>query len=255
MKRIFAFGCSMTKYYWPSWADIYAHDAISKDNTVEYYNYAGQGLGNIAIQTLLLEADLRHKFTKEDEILCMWSGWNRHDMYLKEIGWTRGRGSVIHGHFPYDNDYILRFWNEDNDYIKNSTAIIYANKLYDFKIQGTMVRPFFEEGSDGNMYIKRRNKICDFYYEHLPELYWWKKQYNDRDYFKLFKDRHPEVIDHLELLTNELGIKLSSDTIDYFTKMHNDILTNTDISVKIELSKYLESNYQEWNRGIDGDRL
>ena len=39
-KRFFAFGCSFTNYYWPTWADI-----IGQDSNF-YENWAQPGAGN-----------------------------------------------------------------------------------------------------------------------------------------------------------------------------------------------------------------
>ena len=39
--RFFAFGCSFTSYYWPTWADI-----IGQEFSDRYYNLAMCGAGN-----------------------------------------------------------------------------------------------------------------------------------------------------------------------------------------------------------------
>tara|TARA_S200000501_G_scaffold208847_1_gene196131 strand:+ start:5667 stop:6434 length:768 start_codon:yes stop_codon:yes gene_type:complete len=76
-KRIFAFGCSMTKYRWPTWADIYA-----SDKTTEFYNYAHSAAGNQFIANQVVEASQRFKWDDDDLVLVMWSGITREDRYL-----------------------------------------------------------------------------------------------------------------------------------------------------------------------------
>ena len=76
-KRIFAFGCSMTRYRWPTWADIYA-----SDKTTEFYNYAMSAGGNEFIANQIVEACQRFKWDDDDLILVMWSAITRESRYL-----------------------------------------------------------------------------------------------------------------------------------------------------------------------------
>jgi hypothetical protein len=74
-KRFFAFGCSFTSYYWPSWADI-----IGQDIPI-YENWAERGAGNHFIFNSVMEAHARHNFTKDDLVIVMWSTKEREDRY------------------------------------------------------------------------------------------------------------------------------------------------------------------------------
>ena len=59
-KRFFAFGCSLTRYHWPTWADIIAREIP------ESYNYGQSGAGNLFISNQVVEANVRHKFNDTD---------------------------------------------------------------------------------------------------------------------------------------------------------------------------------------------
>ena len=73
--RLFTFGCSMTRYDWPTWADL----AGSKWN---YYENLGKpGAGNHFIFHSVIECDMVNKFTSNDMVAIMWSGPARHDFY------------------------------------------------------------------------------------------------------------------------------------------------------------------------------
>jgi hypothetical protein len=73
--RLFTFGCSMTSYHWPTWADILGRQW-------EYFeNWAEPGGGNPFIFDSVIECDARNKFTPEDQVLVMWSGLARIDYY------------------------------------------------------------------------------------------------------------------------------------------------------------------------------
>lgn len=77
MKRLFTFGCSFTKYLWPTWADIVA---VNQSYDL-YENWGHSGGGNPFIFNSIIECNLRHKFTKNDEIFVMWSTTHRMDVY------------------------------------------------------------------------------------------------------------------------------------------------------------------------------
>jgi hypothetical protein len=73
--RLFTFGCSMTKYNWPTWADILGQQW-------EYYeNWGEPGAGNNYIFNSVIECDTRNKFSSQDTVLIMWSGVARIDYY------------------------------------------------------------------------------------------------------------------------------------------------------------------------------
>jgi hypothetical protein len=73
--RLFTFGCSMTKYRWPTWADIVG------EQWEHYQNWAKPGAGNNFIFNSIVECDKRNNFTSDDLVLIMWSGVARIDYY------------------------------------------------------------------------------------------------------------------------------------------------------------------------------
>lgn len=75
--RLFTFGCSMTKYHYPTWADILGREW-------EYFeNWGDAGSGNHAIFNAIIECDARNKFSCTDTIIVMWTGLARLDVYQK----------------------------------------------------------------------------------------------------------------------------------------------------------------------------
>ena len=79
MKRFFAFGCSYTSYFYPTWADFIG------SNFDEYYNYGQAGSGNRYIFNSIIEANIIHKFTKDDVIFIQWSGVERTDKHINNV--------------------------------------------------------------------------------------------------------------------------------------------------------------------------
>lgn len=129
-KRIFAFGCSMTKYAWPTWADIYG---IDKTN---FYNYGKSGAGNQYIATKVTEVDIN----EDDLVLVMWSNHTRLDSY-KESWITPGN---IYTQDTYDENIINMFSEEgfrirDNAIIKLTDGYL-KNLKCDYKF--FLMQPF-----------------------------------------------------------------------------------------------------------------
>ena len=74
-KRLFTFGCSMTKYYYPTWADI-----IGREWEI-FENWGRAGGGNHFIFNSVIECNARNKFTCDDTVMVLWSGLARIDAY------------------------------------------------------------------------------------------------------------------------------------------------------------------------------
>lgn len=228
--RIFTFGCSYTLYQWPTWADILINDA-----DIPGYNYALPGLGNVGIFHKIIEADIRHGFDRNDCILICWSSWMREDRYLN--GEWKRFGNV------YNNDFYNRhFWkycSRSNDIVKNSTAIIAINKLYNDKIifQGSMMEP-----ADRFDFVKETEdckNLEDFYYPafFIPEENCWDNFIHD-SYDE--KDLHPTVSSHLQYLENIVGYKCKESTKEEYNRIHKKI----QIAAK-KYPKYYQSKIQE----------
>jgi hypothetical protein len=76
MSRLFTFGCSFTRYHWPTWADI-----LGK-NFNTYQNWGQSGGGNQYISHSVVECDLKNNLTKDDTVIIMWTNVAREDRYL-----------------------------------------------------------------------------------------------------------------------------------------------------------------------------
>lgn len=119
-KRFFAFGCSMTSYYWPTWADIIAQEIP------ESYNYGKSGGGNLFIASQLTEANQRFKFNKDDLVMVMWSSIHREDRYIQRHWETPGN---IYTQNIYDDEFIKKFADVRGYFIRDMAVITMASKL------------------------------------------------------------------------------------------------------------------------------
>ena len=70
-KRLYTFGCSFTKYKWPTWADFIGTQFET------YENWGQPGAGNFFIATQVYECCQRNCVGVDDTILVMLSSTNR----------------------------------------------------------------------------------------------------------------------------------------------------------------------------------
>jgi hypothetical protein len=119
-KRFFAFGCSMTSYGWPTWADIISQEIP------ESYNYAQSGAGNLFITCQVTEANMRHKFTDTDLVIIMWSSVAREDRYIRGNWLTPGN---IYTQNYYDDKFVNNF-ADDLGYLLRDINLITLTKSF-----------------------------------------------------------------------------------------------------------------------------
>jgi hypothetical protein len=236
---------------WPTWANI-----IGYDNKAPYYNYADAGMGNVGIAHRVLEADLKHTFTENDDIYIMWTSWTREDR-IKEDYWN-SCGSVLNpDNIEYPRYFAKRYWNMNNDIVKNSHAIISTNKMYKNNItwQGAGF-PFFVD-DDFNLKLKDRNKqIIKLYEKQMPKLEVLELENPPKLAFGHINDLHPDISRHLEIakhIYSVIGKELKPETIDYFQQAQNFLETISKINKLTELdqlAKYMPNFFGKFKEMI-----
>lgn len=73
--RLFTFGCSMTAYHYPTWADIIGRGFET------FQNWGRPGAGNNYILNAINRCNLVNRLTPEDTVVVLWSGLARIDYY------------------------------------------------------------------------------------------------------------------------------------------------------------------------------
>jgi hypothetical protein len=111
--RFFAFGCSFTKYFWPTWADLVATNFIEGN----YYNYGQAGMGNNYVHDSLMYADQFHKINKDDVVIICWSEFHRKDFFV-EGKWRRF----------HDADSAIEWW-DPTGYLISDISLIKSAKI------------------------------------------------------------------------------------------------------------------------------
>lgn len=215
-KRIFTFGCSFTNFHWPTWPYI-----IAKDLDIPLQNWGLCGLGNVGIVNRMIECDIKNKFNEDDLIIVLWSTWYREDRYLGS--WTLS-GNIFNDQQFYDKSFRKKYWTIENDIIKNSGAIISANKMFNINSQANITE------MDDHIYLK--SPLYQFYSTHLPKtVFPW--DYTDSNKCKAYEgyltvDNHPDIAAHLNYVNDfvykDINLKLKQETIDYYMSLQHKIV-------------------------------
>lgn len=104
-KRLYTFGCSFTKYKWPTWADF-----VGSQFEV-YENWGQPGAGNLFIATQVYECCQRNVVGENDVILVMLSSTNRFDIINNESMFlTEGN---IYNSKIFPKEFIKNIWSEE----------------------------------------------------------------------------------------------------------------------------------------------
>lgn len=129
MSRLFTFGCSFTKYNWPTWADLLGLHC-------NVFNWGHPGVGNRAILERLVEAYTYQQISQDDVVIIQWSHINRHDYARPDIKendskmWkTKGNIFSPINQDIFDKKWINKFWSHEAYFVHTLHSIILAQQL------------------------------------------------------------------------------------------------------------------------------
>lgn len=222
-KRFFAFGCSFTEHFYPTWADV-----VRKSfPTSEFYNFGKSGAGNLQISVRVAEANTRYKFNEDDLVMVMFTSFTREDRWVD--GKWQSFGNVYNNHY-YDKSFYkycdplgyavrdLALIELTTNYLKNTSATVYlmpASPIFNFNI-------FDLEDDDSakaspqkiiNLYQAMYNKMPIALLDYLGSDY-PKVVYYDQNTKQKHLDNHPNPWLHFQYIENNI-MKLSDDSKTY----------------------------------------
>ena len=217
--RIFIFGCSFTKYKWPTWADMVTYANFS----TPVYNWGKEGIGNVAIMHKMLECDLTHQFTNRDLILVQWSTWTREDRFTT----TWGDGGSVFNNPRFDKHFIDKHWHWNNDIVKNSTSIISANRMFNIGFQFT----FYDYQASPDFGYQATDHLPDWeklYRNNLPKISKFPFHANS-NFDNKCHDGHGDIKSHLHLFNTEIKPKFGFELGDWEGRLLklNDKISNS----------------------------
>lgn len=123
-KRFFAFGCSFTNFYWPTWADIIGHEFPTEN----YYNFGLCATGNEFAFHRLTEVQARCNINKNDLVIICWTNFAREDRYLNGAWKTAGN---IFTQNVYPDSWVEEWFDLRGALLKTSSVIAGATHLLD----------------------------------------------------------------------------------------------------------------------------
>lgn len=236
-KRAFFFGCSFTKFYWPTWADI-----LSKE-IKETYNYAKIGAGNFFIFQSIIEAIVTHKIGKDDLVLVMLSNITREDRYTKKDGWiTPGN---LYFQDIYDIKFMDKFFCERGFLLRDLNLIEGIIRCLDslgvdYKLMSiapinynyTKNRNTPDVDDIIRCYASTLDKISPSVYEIIFNNDWNSKpirpKYTCVWHKGLYVDNHPTPQEHYEFLCKTFpNTVFAEDTLDYINRTNKILLSCT----------------------------
>lgn len=207
--RCFTFGCSITSYKWPTWADVLHHQL-----DIPVFNYGQAGLGNVGIAHKMLQADITHQFNDNDLILVMWTHWSREDRFID--GQWQAHGNIFKNDF-YDHGFIKKYWDWDNDVIKNATAIITANRCFNIADQWSII----DYGApEYNFELRNKSEWFDRYLPHLPKALDVSTKIHNSQFSKTTKDPHPDILAHIEFYNRFIASKFGTPIVGNQSVFH-----------------------------------
>lgn len=167
-KRFFAFGCSLTNYLWPTWADIIAQDIPV------YENWGARGGGNHFIFNSIIEADSQHQFTSDDLIIVVWSSKEREDRYHNNR-WIHDTNSTMEN--TYGKDWVIKYALEKRGFLIRDLAMMRAAQILlsqsgcdwanfiihpNINLNHSLIKEIFsDEEKNHNQWIDTFNNICE----------------------------------------------------------------------------------------------
>ena len=123
-KRLFSFGCSFTRYRWPTWADILGAEFD------QHENWGQLGAGNNYIANSVVECCLSQQINPTDTVIVQWSSPLREDRYVG------GRWVSVGNIFSkeqkiYDSNFVNSMIDVRGCYVRDLALMLMTKKLLD----------------------------------------------------------------------------------------------------------------------------
>ncbi len=243
--RLFTFGCSFTSWHWPTWADI-----LGQEFKGRFKNLGMCAAGNEFIFHRLIECHARENLTKDDLIIICWTNFAREDRYLPDRGWTTA-GNIFTQNL-YNKEWIKRWFDLRGALIKTVGFISAVKMILDqigCRYEFISMMPMDQINEYDIIFLGEEHKdVLQLYAQTLShikpsitETLWGKGSYQSHNpvnfYYEqgghIIWDNHPgpsEHLDYLNLMLPELGITLSSETIDYVNVWEQKVRSGSYVS-------------------------
>ena len=229
---LYTFGCSLTRYHWPTWADI-----LGQSFENGFRNWANRGAGNRQILERLTECFTKTHFQANDVIIVQWTDHHRFDFHKWDQdmteSWYPGGNVFTNTHSDQLKFHVIdKVWNEYSFMIHTFNYITLAKAL----VKGCPAKVLFILGQDMREQVQtlRGDKNLLDIYENLfrdnifveGDLFnYVVEKYDTRLKFKhtipgqlddeKVLDQHPTPVMHYQFLRDKVQPKLGGIQIDH----------------------------------------
>ena len=224
-RRLFVFGCSFTKWMYPTWSDILATHL----SPIEYFNYGAAGAGNQFIFTKLIEADMVHSFDETDMVIVQWTNISREDRYSEKTkSWvTPGN---IYTQTMYNEEFIKEWANDSHYAAINFSLIKSANDIFCNKTNFTNLQMLdlskkSDQWSPTGLSDQVSNLVDifdEFLSSQLQDSFYdvlWNGDLDNKislcnNIHDDYSDYHPTIEEHAKYISSILNISWSDELLD-----------------------------------------
>ncbi len=247
-KRLITFGCSFTEYVWPTWANI-----IAQDIGVPLYNYGRRGASNQYIFNMLMQADYYLNLNQDDLVMICWTSVYRNDSH-KDGKW------ITPGCVYFDNGKNINKVSDplgfsirdfavikaSYEFLKNKNVKFHFLKMIDFERPSQDApQEQFQLLELENIYGSYLEKIQRSFYDVLWNNDLRLKNRNIFNIHKLFKDNHPDIIEHFTYIKTIFPDHKWKAETEELVKQTNDILISI---IKRELEIIKDENLIDYTK-------
>ena len=236
MKKLFTFGCSLTYYSWPTWADLIS------PTFDDYYNFGVMGMGNQFIHHTVYEADSIFNFNENDTVIVMFTNPFRHDSFIidpqdTQLRW-QPRGFIFQPNNSnlYDDRWRQNFWSAEHSYMNmwlnmKSIKELLTARSVNFKfLQGISCQNIEQTGpvdvSNSAFISPYYNQILDMFHVKESFLEWANLTFDKSEFYAFADtgiDQHPTIKMHGSYALKYLHEFCNDNTLKYIDLLHNSI--------------------------------
>lgn len=245
-KRVFMFGCSFTKYEWPTWANIISFEMPEALK----YNFGQSGGGNLYIAERVVAANQRYKFNENDLVLLMWSTHCREDRYI-ENHWETPGNIFTQGFYP--PEFVKKYSCVRGYMIRDLALMTMIKNTLTLLPSDSIVLKSVDPDYDRNWYLGSEDldEVVELYKDtiysmpsclfdhqktdtkgwHMGAWYYWPKLQGP-DPKEKWGDYHPNPLMYMNYL-KKLGFTFSAET-EALTNKYNTQLTTIETREHLE---------------------
>lgn len=238
--RLYTFGCSLTRYHWPTWADILGQ------SYAEFYNWGNRGAGNRQIMERFSEACLRNDFTEQDTLIIQWTDYHRFDQHKSDPelpeSWYPGGNIFVDNNADGTKAFVMnKLWDE-RSYMMHSFNSIHAALRIAKSVKARVIMIFghdMREDIIKDPHWAPYKKLLQNTYWIEKDMYNWMVQHHDKRLsFKGAKlgnlndeptmDYHPTPMMYYEFLMKRISPMLGVGIDKKFASKYQKVLEETD---------------------------